>query len=199
VTTTIFLLRHAAHDNVGGYLAGRAPGVHLGPNGLAQAERLGQRMAREQFTGLFASPRERTQQTAAAVAAARGGMAVETVDALDEVDFGSWSGSTFDELNKLADWQRWNALRSMAETPTGETMLDVQRRAIGFIRRIVDRGGDTRIALVSHADVIRSIVGYVLGLPIDAWLRFEIAPASITTMVVGDWGGKLLTLNEITP
>lgn len=199
MTTTFYLLRHAAHDNVGAYLAGRAPGVDLGPAGLAQAARLGARMAREAVDALFASPRERAQQTAAAIASARGGLPVQTVEALDEVDFGLWSGSTFDELNKQDDWQRWNALRSMAETPAGETMLDVQRRAIGFIRQIAGSSDEARIAVVSHADVIRSIIGHVLGLPIDAWQRFEIAPASISTLAVGDWGGKLLTLNENTP
>lgn len=199
MTTTLYLLRHAAHDDVGRYLAGRAPGVSLGPDGLAQAERLGARMVREPFDSLYSSPRERARQTARAVAEARGGMAVETVEALDEVDFGSWSGSTFDELNKLDDWRRWNASRSMAETPTGETMLDVQRRAMGFIRQLAAGGGDARFALVSHADVIRTIVCHVLGLALDAWQRFDIAPASITILVIGDWGGKLLTLNETIP
>lgn len=198
MTTTLYLLRHAAHDRVGHYLAGRAPGIHLGPDGLAQATRLGARMAREQLDGLFASPRERAQETAAAVARERGGMPVETSEALDEVDFGPWSGATFEELNKRDDWRRWNELRSMAETPVGETMLDVQRRAVGFVRQLTTRQKEARVALVSHADVIKTIVGHVLGIPIDAWQRFDIAPASITTLVVGDWGAKLLTLNEIT-
>ena len=39
MTTTFFLVRHAAHDNLGGYLAGRMEGVRLGPDGRAQAER----------------------------------------------------------------------------------------------------------------------------------------------------------------
>jgi broad specificity phosphatase PhoE len=199
VTATIFLLRHAAHDNLGRYLAGRVEGVHLGPEGLAQAQRLGERMNRESFDALYASPRERTQQTAAAVATARGGMPVQTVEALDEVDFGLWGGSTFEELNLLPDWQQWNLQRSMAATPAGETMLDVQRRVVGFVRSFAARSEDCRIALVSHADVIRAAVGHVLGLPIDAWQRFEISPASITTMVLGPWGGKLLTINEVTP
>ena len=198
MTVTLFLLRHAAHDDVGRYLAGRAAQVNLGATGLAQARRLGTRMAREQFDAVFASPRERAQQTAAAVAVARGEMPVETVEALDEVDFGAWSGSTFEELNKRDDWQRWNGLRSMAETPAGETMLDVQRRAVGFVRQLTARDANGRFTLVSHADVIRSIVAHVLGLPIDTWQRFDISPASITTLVIGDWGGKVLTLNEIT-
>lgn len=199
MTITVYLLRHAAHDNVGGYLAGRMPGVTLGPDGLAQAARLGARMRREAFDTLFASPRERAQQTAGAVAEARGGMPIETVDDLDEVDFGDWSGNSFDVLNARQDWQRWNANRSLSATPAGETMLAVQSRAVAFLRGLMARGVDGRFALVSHADVIRAVVGHVLGLPIDNWQRFEIAPASITTLVVGDWGGKLLTLNEITP
>lgn len=199
MTATIFLLRHAAHDNVGGFLAGRTPGILLGKDGLAQAQRLGQRMAREQFDALYASPRERTQQTAQAVAAARGNMAVQTADALDEVDFGSWAGATFDELNKQADWRQWNEHRSLSATPAGETMLDVQHRAMTFIRKATESYSDTRLALVSHADVIRAIIGYVLGLPVDSWQRFEIAPASISTLVMGRWGAKVLTLNEITP
>lgn len=198
MTATIFLLRHAAHDNVGGFLAGRTPGINLGPDGLAQAKRLGQIMTRESFDALYASPRERTQQTAQAVAEARGGMAVETADALDEIDFGDWSGSTFEVLNAREDWRQWNSARSMSQTPAGETMLDVQQRSVSFLRPFV-AGADRRIALVSHADVIKSIVGHVLGLPIDSWQRFEISPASITTIVVGSWGGKLITLNEVTP
>ena len=97
MTTTVFLLRHAAHDNVGRYLAGRCPGVRLGPEGLVQAARLGTRMARERFDALFASPRERCQETALAVADARGGMTIETAETVDEVDFGSSSGETFEE------------------------------------------------------------------------------------------------------
>jgi broad specificity phosphatase PhoE len=199
VTTTIFLLRHAAHEELERYLAGRSVGVNLGASGLAQARQLAARLEREQFSALFVSPRERAQQTAFAIAAVRGDMPIETVEALDEVDFGFWSGCTFDELNQRDDWQLWNAHRSMAETPAGESMLDVQRRAVDFIRQIAFGTKGARIALVSHAEVIRAIVGHLLGLPIDAWQRFEIAPASITTMVIGDWGGKLLTLNEITP
>lgn len=198
MTTTFYLLRHAAHDSIDAYLAGRAPGVTLGADGLAQAERLGARLKQEAIDSLFASPRERAQQTAAAIASARGGMPVQTVEALDEVNFGSWCGSTFEELNKQADWRRWNAQRGMAATPAGETMLDVQQRAVGFIRHIASRADEARVALVSHAEVIRSIVGHVLGLPIDAWQRFEIAPASITSLVIGEWGGKVLTLNQNT-
>ncbi len=196
MTATLFLVRHAAHDNVGGFLAGRKPGVHLGKDGLAQAERLGQRMARERFETVIASPRERTQETAAAIAKAQGGMAVQTEAALDEVDFGAWSGSTWDVLNKLPEWRHWNDQRSMAATPNGETMLDVQRRVMSVIRPLVLAEKDSRTVLVTHADVVKSVLSVVLGLPVDGWTKLEISPASISTIVLGTWGGKVLSINE---
>lgn len=197
MTTTFFLVRHAAHDNVGGFLAGRTEGIRLGPEGRAQAQRLGRRMVQEQFDAICASPRERAQETAAAIAEASGEMDVVTDASLDEVDFGSWQNRSFEDLNADAGWQRWNAARSLAATPAGGTMLDVQHRIVTAMLRLAGEDRDGRIVLVSHADVIRMAVAYVLGLPIDAWPRFEISPASITTVVLGPWGGKVLTLNEV--
>lgn len=193
--TTFLLLRHAAHDNVGGFLAGRMPGVVLGEAGRAQAERLARRLRPERIDTIFASPRERTQQTAQAVAAACG-LPMTTAEELDEIDFGRWSGQDFEALQQDPLWQRWNAVRSLIRTPGGETMLDVQRRVLGLMERLVEARGGQCVALVSHADVIKTAVLHHLGLGIDAWPRFDIAPASITRLVIGDWGARLLGLNE---
>jgi broad specificity phosphatase PhoE len=75
-------------------------------------------------------------------------------------------------------------------------MIDVEGRAMGVIERLAAQYAGAALALVSHSEVIKAIVSHVLGLPIDAWMRFDIGPASITTVVTGDWGAKLLTLNE---
>lgn len=198
MTTTFFLLRHAAHDNVGGYLAGRMPGVRLGAAGRAQAERLACRMQKEEFLAVHSSPRERTQETAALVAAARGIERVVVEPELDEVDFGeAWQGKDFDTLNRDPEWRRWNTIRSMARTPAGERMIDVQCRAMTLVERLAAQYAGAALALVSHSEVIKAIVSHVLGLPIDAWTRFDVGPASVTTIVTGDWGAKLLTLNEV--
>lgn len=199
MTVTVYLVRHAAHDDVGAYLAGRTPGIRLGAAGREQAERLGRRLARERFSAILASPRERTQETAAAIADATGIGPVETVDALDEVDFGPWAGRRFDELDADPAWRRWNAMRSLARAPGGETMLEVQGRMIGVLEAIQDRFAEDRVLLVSHSDPIKTLVMHVLGLPLDAWPRFEISPASMTVAVIGEWGGKIVTLNEVTP
>jgi broad specificity phosphatase PhoE len=197
VSTTLFLVRHAAHDDVGGFLAGRLPRIHLGTAGLAQAARLGERMRRERFAAIHSSPRERTRQTAEAIASASGVERVQVDEALDEIDLGAWSGKTLDELNTDPLWQRWNSVRSLTRPPGGETMLEVQARVMSLIERLAQTYRNGALVLVSHADVIRAAVCFYLGLTLDAWPRFEIGPASITTIVTGDWGAKVLGLNEV--
>lgn len=197
MTTTFYLVRHAAHDNLGGFLAGRSPGIELGQAGRAQAALLARRMKRETFDAIYASPRERTQETASAISAACDVGPVTTADALDEIDFGPWSGKTFDVLNTDPAWRRWNDIRSFARTPGGEAMIDVQRRVVGLMETLSESDSGKRLVLVSHGDIIKMAVSYVLGLPIDSWPRFEIDAASITIISTGDWGARLLTLNEV--
>ena len=198
MTATFFLIRHAAHDNVGTFLAGRTAGISLGDAGRSQVQRLAQRLRHEEINAIYTSPRERTRETAVGIASACDLSLPQTDDALDEVNFGNWSGKTFEVLNDDPLWRRWNISRSLTRTPGGETMLDVQTRIFGLMETLTSVGNDRRIALVSHADVIKSAVCHVLGLPIDAWPRFDIAPASVTTIVIGDWGAKVMTLNEVT-
>ncbi|MGX9179739.1 histidine phosphatase family protein [Mesorhizobium sp. BHbdii] len=196
MTTTFFLIRHAAHDNVGAYLAGRMAGVCLGDTGRAQALRVASHMAPKPLAAICCSPRERTLETAKPIAIACGPDKITICQELDEIDFGAWSGKTFEELNQDADWRVWNSRRQQARTPGGETMLDVQQRVTSLMQQLRKRYQNQSVALVSHADVIKAAVCKVLGLPLGDCFRFDIDPASITTVVSGDWGSKLIRLNE---
>jgi broad specificity phosphatase PhoE len=191
---TFFLVRHAAHDLLGKYLVGRAGGVGLSPQGREQAERLAERLARERLTSVQSSPRERALQTAEPLAV-RSALPVETMAALDEIHMGEWSGKTFAELESDPRWQAWNDTRDSACCPQGESMQGVRQRIVEHLDGIVARG-DSRVAIVSHADVIKAAVLHYLGLPLNAVHRLEIAPASISVLVLGAWGSKLLKLNE---
>ncbi|RWC35213.1 MAG: histidine phosphatase family protein [Mesorhizobium sp.] len=196
MTTTFFLIRHAAHDNVGAYLAGRMAGVCLGDTGRAQALRLASHMAPKPLAAICCSPRERALETAKPIAIACSPDKITICQELDEIDFGAWSGKTFEELNQDADWRVWNSRRQQARTPGGETMLDVQQRVTSLMQQLRKRYQNQSVALVSHADVIKAAVCKVLGLPLGDCFRFDIDPASMTTVVSGDWGSKLIRLNE---
>src|SRR5919109_2748782 len=163
MTTTFFLVRHAAHDNVESLLAGRMSGIELGAVGRAQAARLARRMQYEQFGAIYASPRERSQMTAEAIADVSGISPVRTDEDLDEIDFGDWSGKTFAELEDDPHWRLWNSDRSRASTPTGETMLHVQERVTGCMERLRPSHPEGAVVLVSHADVIKAAVCAILA------------------------------------
>jgi probable phosphoglycerate mutase len=55
------------------------------------------------------------------------------------------------------------------------------------------------VALVSHCDVIRATLLLYLGLPVDAYDRIAVDPASVSTVAIGDWGARVLSLNEACP
>ena len=193
--TTFLLVRHAVHDRVDRVLCGRMPGVTLGSEGRAQADRIAARLSGEAIAAVQSSPRERARETAEPVAA-RLGLGVEVSDALDEIEMGEWTGKPFDELRDDPRWNLWNSARSVTRAPGGETMLEAQARLLAHAEALRTRFPNGAIALVTHADVIKAALAYWLGLSLDALHRFEIAPASISRAVVGDWGAKVLSLNE---
>jgi probable phosphomutase (TIGR03848 family) len=195
VATTFYLVRHAAHGLLGHKLAGRMDGVHLSEEGRRQAERLGLRLASENLAAIYSSPLPRAQETAAPIAT-RAGLAVEPEPQANEFDFGAWTGKALDALESDPLWRRFNAFRSVTPAPGGESMLDVQIRIVALMRQLRARHAAAPIAIVSHGDVLRAAVLYALGIPLDLFLRIEIAPASISIVELDDWGWRLTLLND---
>jgi probable phosphoglycerate mutase len=181
---------------VGTMLCGRMPGISLGDMGMAQARRLSERFAHENVACVQTSPIERAVETAEPIAA-RIGEPVEVCEGINEIDFGAWSGMSFEALSREPRWNAWNSARAVSRAPEGETMLEAQGRIVKAIGELCHLYPGKSVILVSHSDVIKAALLYYLGLPIDAYARFEIEPASISTLVVGDWGSKVLRLNEV--
>lgn len=173
----LHLVRHGHTDALGRSLTGRTPGMGLNAHGRDAAKRTALGLASDgTIARVFSSPRLRATQTAEQIARATG-CAVEQHPALDEVDFGAWAGRDFSDLNEAPGWAEWNSVRSLAPTPGGETMLQVQARATAFVQHLRARWPDASLVLVSHADVIKSVLAYLLGIPIDMMHRLDISPA----------------------
>lgn len=199
VTTTILLVRHAAHDHLGRILSGRMPDIPLNAAGCAQARALGRRLASTPLAAIYTSPVQRARETAAAIAEAADGHAPATADALDEIEFGAWTGRAFADLDGDPAWDAWNTRRGSAVPPGGgEAMRDVQSRLMEFAASVAARHEGGAVALVSHCDVIRAGIAGWLGLPLDHLLRFAIDPASISRVALGDGGAYVVSLNEGT-
>jgi len=191
-----FLVRHAAHELVDRVLCGRMAGVKLGEEGRAQARRVATRLARERIAAIHTSPLERARETAAPIAGQLD-LTPEIFEAISEIDVGEWAGRDFASLQNDPRWATWNDARSVARPPGGETMLEVQARVIGHLERARGAHPHQAVVLVSHSDVIKAALLYALGMPIDGYRLFDISPASVSTLVMGDWGAKVLSMNEV--
>jgi broad specificity phosphatase PhoE len=195
--TRFLLVRHASHDLLGRVLAGRMPGVHLNARGRREAAWLRDRLAGPggRPDVLVTSPLERSLETAGPIASALR-LTPQVEPALGEMAFGEWTGRSFEELERVPAWRSFNVCRSAARVPGGETMLEAQARAVSALERLRECYGDATLAIVSHGDVLRAAVAHYLGLSIDLLHRFEIEPASITTLHVSAQDARLIRLNE---
>ena len=191
MTGTVLLARHASTAHVGRILTGRAP-IPLDPNGQAEAARLAERLAAVPLAAIHTSPQVRAVQTAQAVAN-RTGAPIVHASALDEIDFGGWSGRPFSDLARDAEWTRWNTVRAAARPPGGETMAAAAARAVAHIQGV---RGDGPVLCVSHCDIIRAVVARYLGMPLNNLLRFDCDPASLTTLARWPGGARVVALNE---
>jgi probable phosphoglycerate mutase len=195
MAATVLLARHATHPLVGRVLCGRMPGVRLDEAGQRAAAQLGLRLRRDSPVALYASPQERCLETAIAIGRACG-LDPLACDALDEIDFGAWTGATFEGLADDPAWAGWNARRAESCPPGGESMLQAQRRAVAGLQRLRARHREDTIIAVSHADVIKAMLMWCLGLTLDAHQAFDIDPASVSALRLWDGGGKVLWMNE---
>lgn len=192
--TRFLLIRHGRHSLLNHKLAGRMKGVSLSEEGVAQAEQLAERLEKLPIAALYSSPMERALETAAPLAA-RLQLPIEQIEAFNELDFGEWTGRAFDELHPLKQWQHFNQYRSGTRMPGGETMLEVQVRALSGMEELRARHGSSLVAVFTHGDIIRALIGYYLGTPLDLFRRLEISPASASLVELEDWGPRVLWVN----
>ncbi len=182
---TIYLVRHATTATTGKRLGGWTPGVHLDERGRAQAEDVADRLAGSGLDAVYASPLERTQETARPIAK-RHGLRVRTLRAIGEVDYGEWTNQPLGQLRRRKLWPVIQATPSRVTFPGGESILGAQQRAVAAIERAAAEAGDGRLAFVSHADVIKAVVAHFIGQPLDLFQRLVVSPASVTVLHLGD-------------
>lgn len=194
--TTFFLIRHASCGGLGQTLWGRTPGVCLNEKGQLQAQRLAERFKNIPLNAVYSSPLERALQTATEVAHSMK-LEVRSSEAANEINFGEWTGKTFESLSGDRRWRHFNNYRSMTTIPGGESFLEVQNRIVKELETLAEQHGNARIAIVSHADVIRAAVAYFAATPIDLIDRFEILPCSVSVIAVNDDNATLLTVNNL--
>jgi broad specificity phosphatase PhoE len=194
---TVLLIRHVHTETLGVELSGRQRGVSLSALGLRQAAALGRGVAsRTRLAAIYSSPLLRARLTAAVLAHSQRRHHVTPYDGLNEIDFGRWTGQRFDALERDAAWQRFNRSRAAAHIPGGEDLPAAQARSVAAVRHLAASHPRSTIALVTHAEIIRSIVLHCRDWPLDWFDRVPIDPGSITTVSVEPHGICVIDVND---
>lgn len=192
----LLLVRHGQTPTTGTTLPGRAPGLHLAERGIEQAEAAAARIgALDDVDAVYASPLERTRETAAPIAKAVG-QRVRRHKGLLEADFGEWTGRALKDLMKLPEWQTVQRHPSGFRFPGGESFTEMQQRIVTALQGIAaDHPGKTVVA-VSHADPIKAAVAHALGTHLDLFQRIVISPCSVSAILLTRGGPVVLAVNS---
>jgi probable phosphomutase (TIGR03848 family) len=192
---TLLLVRHGRTDAAGKRLTGWAPGVHLNEDGRRQAERLVERLDGIRVDAIYSSPLERCRETAAPLAKARR-LSVHVRRSLIETGYGDWTGRSIAQVRKTKLWRTVERVPSAVRFPGGESLLEVQARAVDEVNRIAQDHPKGVVVLLSHADPIRLVIAHVAGAHVDHLHRLVVDPGSISVVALGDGVPRLLKVND---
>jgi probable phosphoglycerate mutase len=196
--THILLIRHAVNDFVkSGKLAGWTPEVHLNDEGKAQAEILGQRLAEVPIKHLYASPLERTVETAEAIRQHFPLLEIKRIEGIGEVVYGEWEGQEIARLTRTKMWHVVQEYPSRAYFPNGESLREVQMRAVNAMEALAVAHPRDVVAVVTHADIIKMVLAHYLGMHLDNFQRIVISPASISSLLLSYGRPYIATVNDV--
>lgn len=191
----LLLIRHGLTDATGRRLTGWTPGVHLSDRGREQSERLVERLSGVPIRALYSSPLERCLETAAPISATRG-IEIDVRDDLGEVRYGDWTGRPLAQLARTKLWRAVQQVPSRVRFPGGESLLEVQERAVREAERILTAHPRGTAALFSHGDVIRLLLAHFTGVHPDLFQRLIVEPASVSAVFAGDGVPRIVKLND---
>ena len=201
------MIRHGrTAANATGTLAGWTEGIGLDEVGRAQAADLALRLRVLPIRALVSSPLQRCVETAQIVAGALEDVAVTVDERLGECRYGSWTGGSLKELAEEPLWRTVQDQPSAARFPDGEafpgeSIAQMQARGLMAVREIdaavgAEHGPRALWALVSHGDVIKSILADATGAHLDHFQRIVVGPASLSVVSYTDRRPFVVRLND---
>jgi broad specificity phosphatase PhoE len=197
------LIRHGqtewnAAPGIGGGRVERFRGhadIPLNETGLAQAARVGARLAGDKIDALYASPLQRTLQTAQPIADTHG-LEIRKNDALIDIDVGALEGLSVDEARQAFPdvIDKWSNAPARCKFPKGESIKGVRTRVEAMLDELAAAHAGQTVALVSHRVVCHVMLCVTLGLDLDALWHFRQDNACINRFEKTEQGGYVVTL-----
>jgi probable phosphoglycerate mutase len=191
----LLLIRHALTDSVGVRFSGRTPGVSLNDEGRKQAQMLAERLADLPVSAIYSSPLERAIETAVPLIKIFDLSCIVSPDFI-EIDFGEWTNLTIDDVRNDFEFRNFNKFRSSTRIPGGELIAEVQARVVTGIQKLKERHPGKTVAVISHADIIRTALAYYAGIHPDMMNRIEISTASVSILELYDETARITRIND---
>lgn len=184
-TGTVHLVRHGKVENPKGVIYGRLPGYHLSEIGRRQAHQAAMHLKSSSLGALWASPLERAQETAEAIAEWHEIEIVTDERLIESATNLEGFGSTL--LAFATAPRHWWKLRNPMRPSWGESFDDIRVRMTEAIAEALDQAGGAEVAVVSHQTpiiVARNDLARRWGPPWRGPLRCD--TGSVTTLVMDD-------------
>jgi broad specificity phosphatase PhoE len=195
--TLVYLIRHAETVwNVERRVQGSLD-APLSDRGRRQVACLVGALRDVPLAALYASPLARAQETARPLAEARG-LSLQVVDDLREIDQGEWEARLLDDVQaddgeRLLAW--WSAPHTV-RMPGGETLGEVQARALRAFAAMAARHAGEAVAIVAHGGVNKALLLALLGAPLAAYWRIRQNNACINLIEVDGPATRVRSLND---
>ncbi|MBM3824892.1 MAG: histidine phosphatase family protein [Verrucomicrobia bacterium] len=194
--TRLLLIRHAEvavdyHRVFGGRID-----MELSPHGHHQASRLAQYLKEHQIDHIYTSPMVRARQTLAAIEQFHLPEPVPLAG-LREVDFGSWTGLSWEQVRERFNKSAYHWLTELDEEgiPEAERVPDFRARVEDCLDHILSESPQRTSAVVCHGGVIRMALAILLDLPLPKMAHFEIDYASVTSVEIHPHKREVRLLN----
>ncbi|PKB70540.1 MAG: hypothetical protein BZY87_10465 [SAR202 cluster bacterium Io17-Chloro-G6] len=198
-----FLVRHGETEwNKLGRFQGHED-INLNERGLAQAKETAKTAAGWGHSAIYTSPLTRTVQVAEEIAKVTQVQVLQR-PGLKELGLGDLEGVTGEEMRQ--GWPEvfstWRSNPERVSMPNGESLVQLRDRAWQSILDIErehagrEHPEGESVVVISHNFVIRSIVGELLGVPLENFHRMSLSLASVCTFESDDRGRRLTSYNS---
>ncbi|HMH13729.1 MAG TPA: histidine phosphatase family protein [Edaphobacter sp.] len=165
----VLFIRHAETDMAGTFCGHSNPPINA--RGRQQIQTLMNALDGEEIECIFTSDLERAAYTASTLADAFGIPCIKKPD-LREINFGRWEGLTWQQIQELdeAYTRRWTETYPNLPALGGESFAEFQTRVIAEVTEILNSSDLRKVAVVTHAGVMRVVLQAMCGLAeSEAW------------------------------
>lgn len=181
--TRLTLIRHAEVETRYHRVFGGRIDMELSPFGHEQALALANYLERFAFNAIYASPMKRVQQTLAEFVSRQNKLPTILPD-LREVDFGVWTGLSWEEVKGRYNVSAFEWLDQLERglISGAESVSNFRQRIAGAIERVLSESSQKSVAIVCHGGVIRMILSILLDLPLKKLAPLNIEYASLSVV-----------------